>query len=478
MKHVHCVAAFMSVALLSGCGSSRINAGQLDYDNGVAYKHGSTEPFTGIVHFDEPPTVAEEVVQTLHDPAPLYANMLRVPMDNCDVAFKNGVMEGHVACFQHDGGKALSFDLHHARLDGEAVEYHPDSSKALDFHWSDGALQGDQAVYSRDGRYAVHQWHVDNGHKRGKEVRRYGDGDDLSEGTWSDEGKFSGTLFTSGDSAVSTFKDGVKEGDFKQLDTKDPNLKQVAVEGSYSNGQKDGVWTFHGKEAMGHAEHQFSSTTYSPGLLRLMAIPQGDSATVTWKDGALSGPVKILDKNQHVLLAFSMVNGEVTAPIVRTDPASGKSFTLSDDAAIRAMNAADVRGSSMPNPSCLGPMLRQQTPGGVTYVFNYYCNAGYTRTHLSDLQSAAINHLLDPVKFPDSPSDASLSKAEADAQAAPAPSQGNPLQTPSPITGLDSCVDDWLRSAYKGGDVIATQDQIDEWKQSCDQGKHPSNQGG
>ena len=39
-------------------------------------------------------------------------------------------------------------------------------------------------------------------------------------------------------------------------------------------------------------------------------------------------------------------------------------------------------------------------------------------------------------------------------------------------------MDDWLRSSYKGGDVIATQGQIDEWKQSCDQGKHPSNQGG
>lgn len=474
MKYVHCVAAFMTVALLSACGSSRIDSGQLDYDNGVAYKHGSTEPFTGIVHFDEPPTAAEEVVQTLRDPTPLYANMIRVPMDNCDVAFKNGAMEGHVACFQRNGGKALSFDLHHDRLNGESVEYHPDSSKALDFHWSDGALQGDQAVYSADGRYVVHEWNVDNGHKRGKEVRRYSNGDDLAEGSWSDEGKFTGTMFVPDDSAIYTFKSGVKEGDFKQLDTKDPNLKRVAVEGSYSNGQKDGVWTFYGKEAIGHAENQFASTTHSPGLPRLMAIPRGDRATVTWKDGVLSGPVKIFDKDQHVLLAFPMANGEVTAPIVRTDLVSGKSFTLSGDAPIRAMNAPDVRGSSMPDSSCLGPMLRQQTPVGVTYVFNYYCNVGYTRSHLSELRSATINHILDPLKFPDEPSDASLSKAEADAQATSTPAHGNPLQTASPVTGLDFCVDDWLRASYKGGDVIATPDQIDEWKQSCDRGKHPS----
>ncbi|EIL97353.1 hypothetical protein [Rhodanobacter sp. 115] len=319
---------------------------------------------------------------------------------------------------------------------------------------------------------------MDNGHKRGKEVRRYSNGDELAEGTWSDEGKFTGTLFVPDDAAIYTFKDGVKDGDFKQLDTQDPSLKRVAVEGSYRNGQKDGMWTFHGKEAMGHAGHQFASTPHSPGLIDLMAVPQGDSATVTWKDGVLSGPVKILDKDQHVLLAFAMANGEVMAPIVRTDPASGQSFTLSGDAAIRVINAADVRGSSMPDPSCLGPMLRQQTPGGVTYVFNDYCNVSYSRIHLSDLRSATIHHLLDPVKFPDAPSDEVLSRAEVDAQAASTPGHANPLQTPPPVTGLNFCVDDWLRSSYKGGDVIATPDQIDAWKQACDQGKHPSNQGG
>ena len=480
MKPVRCIAAILAAAWLSGCGASRIDAGQLDYDNGIAYKHGSTEPFTGTVHFDEPPTVAEEVVQTLHDPAPLYANILRVPMDNCDAAFRKGVIEGHVVCFQRNGGKALSFDIHRGRLDGEAMEYHPDGSKAFDFHWSDGAQQGDQAVYSPDGRYVVHAWTVDNGRKRGKEVRRYSNGDTLAEGTWSNEGRFNGTLFVPDDAAVYTFKDGVKDGDFKQFDTQDPTLKRVAVEGRYRNGQKDGVWTFHGREVMGHVEDQFASTPHSPGLIDLMAVPQGDSATVTWKDGVLSGPVKILDKDQHVLLAFSMANGAITAPIVRTDPAFGRSFTLSGDAVMHVINAADVRGSSMADSgsSCLGPMLRQKGPGGLMYVFNYYCNVGYSRTHLSDLRSATINHLLDPVKFPDAPSDAALSKAEADAQAASSLAHANPAQTPAPVTGLDSCVDDWLRSSYKGGDVIATQDQIDAWKQACDQGKYPSNQGG
>ena len=420
MKHLHCAAALMTAVLLSGCGSSRINAGQLDYDNGVAYKHGSTEPFTGIVHFDEPPTVAEEVVQTLHDPAPLYANMLRVPMDNCDVAFKNGTIEGHVACFQRNGGKALSFDVHGGRLDGEAMEYHADGSKAFDFHWSDGALQGDQAVYSSDGRYVVHAWTVDSGHKRGKEVRRYSDGDDLAEGTWSDEGKFTGTMFVPDDASVYTFKDGVKDGDFKQLDTQDPSLKRVAVEGSYGNGQREGAWTYHGKEAMNHAEKQFDLTTRGTGLSQLMAIPQGDTATVTWKDGALSGPVKIYDKDQHVLLAFTVADGEIAAPIVRTDPESGKTFTITDATILAALNyhsdgenpylAAIGSGTSGPH----GQAAEQQAMDAIA-------QEEHART-------ARVAYVLDPVHNPD-PTKTAATQAPTSSQppsASPAPSASSP----------------------------------------------------
>lgn len=407
MKHVHCVAAFMIVALLSGCGSSRIEEGQLDYDNGTAYQHGSNTPFTGIVHFDESPIVADQVVRTLHDPAPLYANMIRVPIDNCDVAFKSGTIEGHVACIQRNGDKALSFDIHHGRLDGAAMEYHPGGSKAFDFHWSDGALQGDQTVYSPDGRYVVHEWHVDNGHKRGKEVRRYSNGDDLAEGTWSDEGKFNGTMFVPDDSAVYTFKDGVKEGDFRQLDTEDPSLKRVAVEGSYSHGQRDGVWTYHGKEAMGHAGNQLSSVIRGTGFPQLMAIPMGDTATVTWKDGALSGPVKIYDKDQHVLLAFTMANGEVAAPIVRTDPESGKTFTITDATILAALNYQ----SNGENPYLAAMSSTTSGPRGVAAEQQ----AMDAVKQKENARTARIAYVLDPVHNPD--------PTKAPAVQAPAPSQ-------------------------------------------------------
>jgi antitoxin component YwqK of YwqJK toxin-antitoxin module len=386
MKYVHYVAAFMTVALLSGCGSSRIDSGQLDYDNGTAYQHGSNKPFTGIVHFDGNPNVAEQVVLTLHDPAPLYSNMSRVPMDACDVAFKNGVMDGHVVCLQRNGNKTLSFDLHRGRLDGEAVEYNPTGGKAFDFNWSDGALQGDQAVYSRDGRYVVHQWHVDNGHKRGTEVRRYSDGDDLAEGTWSDDGKFSGTMFTPGDSAITTFKDGVKEGDFKQLDTKDPSLKQVAVDGIYSDGQRDGTWTYHGQVP----RDEFILASRSQGFPQLLGMAQEDSTTVTWKHGTLSGPVKIYDKDRHVLLTFTIADGQIAAPIVRTDPESGETFTITDPTILAALNYA----SNGENPYLLATMGSGTSgPGGQAAVQQ----AIDAVTQERNARTARIEYVLDPV---------------------------------------------------------------------------------
>ena len=413
MKHLHCAAALMAAALLSGCGSSRIDAGQLDYDNGVAYKHGSTEPFTGIVHFDERPDVAVQVELLLRDPAPLYTNQNIASVDSCDVTFKNGIMEGHVACLQRDGGKALSFDLHRGHLDGEAIEYNRDGSKAFDFNWSDGALRGDQAVYSSDGRHVVHAWTVDNGHKRGKEVRRYSNGDELAEGTWSDEGKFTGTMFMPNDSTIYTFKDGIKEGSFKQLDTKDPSLKRVALEGSYSDGQRDGTWTYHGRVP----RDEFVSDSRSTGLPQLLAVAQEDSATVTWKQGALSGPVKIYDKDQHVLLAFTVADGEIAAPIVRTDPESGKTFTITDTTILAALNYH----SNGENPYLAA--MASTTSGPRGQAAEQQAMAAVTQER--DARTARIAYVLDPVHNPD--------PTKVVGTQAPTPSQP-PSASPAPST--------------------------------------------
>lgn len=479
MKYQKSLIALVFIAMLGGC-TSKIESGQIDYDNGIAYKHGSNEPFTGKVHFsdDDAPSFSGRIQRALN-PEGLYVGTLSQLTYSCVASFKNGIPEGKVECVYDNGDKAISIELHDGRLNGEGIQYNSKGDAIFITHWKDGTHDGEQKMYSLDGDNVVHEWSTSEGRKLGKEYWGSDGGNDIAEGKWGDDGKFTGTMLLSGKYdaypmlVVYTLKDGVKDGPFKQLDLNDPSRKKTIVNGVYDNGKKTGEWTYHGHDAVSNMGGEDAVP-----LGRWTDIPLADSTQLFRKDDKISGLVKILDKDGDTLLSFNYEDGKVLPPVMRFDPVSGKRFTLSDDVTIRAMNAANVRSSSMSNQPCLGPMLRQQTPGGVTYVFNYYCSVDYTRTQLSDIRVARGNHILDPVKFPDSPSDASMSKAEADAQAASTPSHGNALQTPSPITGLNFCVDDWLRSSYKGGDVIATQDQIDEWKQSCDQGKHPSNQGG
>jgi antitoxin component YwqK of YwqJK toxin-antitoxin module len=294
MSYQKPMAMLVVMAMLSGC-TSRIEYGQLDYDNGVAYKHGSNDPFTGMVHFgaDDPsPFITSSLILlTRNELIPQNPNTSPAVQMNysCEVSFKNGVPEGGVQCDYGNGKKGFSFALHDGRLSGEGVVRNMNGDTIFVTHWKDGAYDGEQKMYSLDGSHVVHEWSVEDGHKRGKEYWAYNNGDDLAEGKWGDDGQFTGTMFVPDDRAVYTLKDGVKDGDFKQLDFEDQNLKRVAVEGNYGNGQREGAWTFHGREAMNHAE-QFEFSSREPGLSTLMGVPQGDTAMVTWKDGVTSSP--------------------------------------------------------------------------------------------------------------------------------------------------------------------------------------------
>lgn len=392
MKQLTILAVLISMTALSGC-ASKIESSQLDYDNGIAYKHDSTTPFTGIAHFDGKPEVVAQVERLLRDPAPLYSNGNVAWTDHCDIHFTNGVIEGHVACFQRNGDQALSFDIHSGRIDGEAIEYNRDGSKAFDFHWRDGALEGDQTVYAHEGNYAVHSWHVEGGHKRGKEIRRYSDGDDLAEGTWGEDGQFTGILLMPADFKLYTLKDGVKDGPFKTLDTDDPSLKRIAVEGSYRNDQVDGTWTYHGRVAMGAARNQLIAARPSEGFRRLTDIREGETVMVTWKEGTPSGPFTIDDKDHHILLAFNVDDGEITAPIKRFDPSSGKTWAIADASIFAALNQVsngDHPALRAMNSVPLGPhngAAIQQAMDAVTQE--------------RSAQRARIEFVLDPIHHPD-----------------------------------------------------------------------------
>jgi antitoxin component YwqK of YwqJK toxin-antitoxin module len=494
MKQLTILVVLIFIAAVSGC-TSTIESGQLDYDNGVAYKHGDTDPFTGKVHFavSDNPQFVSNIENALNPDHHAYE---AVGWDySCLIAFKNGTPEGDTRCTYANGNVASSFILHHGLLDGEAIRYNEKGDKVYVTHWDKGVNDGEQKVYSADGRYVIHEWTAEEGHKRGKEVRHYADGDDLAEGKWDDDGKFTGTMYVPDEWAIYTLKDGVKDGGFKELDRNDPSLKLVSVEGSYSNGQMDGTWTYHGQIAIGSVSNGVTT------LDRLIRLSEGDEVELTWKGGELSGPIKVYDKDKHALLSFSVAGGKILPPVERFDPESNKKVVFTDGATISALNYNPMDSSSNPDLAREAAGMSQRDS-----MYQQVHQALDVQRQLQAINRARVDYVLDPVHNPDpatiqrpsqpvttgqspsmvgaapqaqpappasvSSSQAAVWQAQAAAQAAAVPA--SPVSATSGAdTGLSPCVSAWIAAfrKEKGEDVIVTKDQLDEWAQWCSQGK-------
>ncbi len=504
MKHLKACAALSVVAALAGC-TSRIPSGQLDFDNGVAYKHGSNTPYSGIADFDTMPDFAGDISFDTNLDEHNYLNIGAI--DHCAVSFKDGAVEGNTTCYHRDGKKALFFTLHHGRLDGKAIRYNRDGDTIFDTLWRDGALAGKQRIYSPDGKYLIHVWTVRDGHKRGEEVRQTDTGDDLADGTWSDEGKFTGTLLYTKLNTVFTLKDGVKDGVFRAFT--DLGDDKVLVEGNYEKGLPSGKWTFYGQNAFStymKSNLNVGDPGYNGASHALTNLDAIRTLEVHWEAGHLEGRVRGYDQDKNQILAYDMKDGQITAPVERDDPSSGKKFVITNPAIIAALNytrpASEAnqwgsplydQGYMLRHPREKASLLRQQE----------------AKQQAETLRNQEIAYVLDPVHNPlpapapepapstgEPPTDSTA--AAPPAPSAPMPSEDSarlsgmaqqvpassapavPATTPSPMAAPDAtseaCVTSWVTAYRKevGQDVIVTQDQLNEWQQWCQQGKHPS----
>lgn len=330
------VAAFLgftaiSTALLVGCGHSNVSSRQLDYDNGLAYLHGQTEPFSGTAHYDSVPGYIQRALMdmSLHSPgfnSTIYAQ-------ECDVAFEKGKEEGDVRCMTREGQKALTLAIHHDRFDGEAVAYNKDGDKLSITHWKDGTREGDQTFYSADGKYVVHSYTVEDGHKRGKEVWRAQNGDDLSEGSWGSDGKFDGSILENPSFdqyyVITTYDDGIKDGPYYWIFLL--NSRTPTVEGRYKDGKKVGTWTYHASVSP-YPMAAFDNTMMGSPLSRAfheLTSPDGAvTKTLTYDNDILSGPVTVSDKDDNVLTSFSVEDAKIKGPSSDSIQRPGKRFRM------------------------------------------------------------------------------------------------------------------------------------------------------
>ncbi|WP_369927615.1 toxin-antitoxin system YwqK family antitoxin [Xanthomonas sp. NCPPB 2632] len=487
--------AFVTTALLAACGHSTVPSQQLDYNNGLAYLHGETDPFKGVAHYEPAPDFISRSLMGLAMHSPGFNSTIYA--DACDVAFEKGVEEGDVRCASRDGVKALTLTIHHNRLDGEAIAYNKNGDKLSETNWKDGSMDGSQTFYSADGKYVTHSFKLENGHRRGKELWRAQNGDELAEGSWGSDGKFNGSgLATPNFDSyyeITTYDDNEKDGPY--FWNYGFGSKHVILEGQYKDGQKDGEWKYHGEPSTIPFVAFNDVLPGAPGRKMMALTSLNDSAakTVTFDKGHLSGPVTVLDKDDHVLLSFVVENDAIKGPIKRLDPASARKETYEDSAVIAAVNwqvPEDLQQLRIDAAAVRGPNTPRTPDPRIAEI-----------EKAQDWQSEvnrAIAEVRQPVKPAASPDAATLPVEAAPAPAAP-PEAKAPATPPAPLAvaappkaeatdaasfadapavadtdpATGACVDGWVTAFHKeqGADAPIAADQLQEWQEWCKAGK-------
>src|SRR6185312_14654604 len=97
---------------LAACGKEVVDSRQIDVSDGLAYKHGLTDPYTGIVSFkgfDAMP----EAIRTYWITKEKFgfegwAQVALSAQVDCDVSYAKGLMSGPIKCTNQSGDTLLT----------------------------------------------------------------------------------------------------------------------------------------------------------------------------------------------------------------------------------------------------------------------------------------------------------------------------------------------------------------------------------
>lgn len=158
MYSVAAIAAAISIPL-AACGGERVDARQLDWNNGIAYKHGTTDPFTGIVEWKTSlPDAIDSYWNNNSEPGVVKPTAEMV-LGGCTTAFSNGVLDGQATCVGPNGNELLDVSFKNEVPNGDSKIYDPKSGKLYqEVHWKSGQLDGEQEIFGADGSHLVKHW--------------------------------------------------------------------------------------------------------------------------------------------------------------------------------------------------------------------------------------------------------------------------------------------------------------------------------
>ncbi|OOG65636.1 hypothetical protein B0E46_04690 [Rhodanobacter sp. B04] len=360
--------------LLAACGKEVVDSRQIDVNDGLAYKHGLDDPYTGIVSFkgfDSMPEAIKNYWITNENFG--LQGWLQVAVSaqvDCDVSYTKGLANGPVKCTNPSGDTLLTAAIADERFDGSSTIRNPLTGKLFaELNWKAGNRDGKQLYYAADGETVIEEVHYASGQKDGREIERSTSGDVLTDGIWGQGKPVSGKIRTKTDrdlTAVATFVDGTLDGPATIYGYKD----QPPAVGSFKKGMRDGPWTDNQASSGGwrgdiyQNNQAFNSVFGTEGSLTEKEIVNGfDQCKVfksNWANGALQGPLECTAGNGTVVLSMTMDGSKIVGSFLYHDVITGTTTHLmQSDGKLVPADQVDTPATSPANNVAAGATTTQ-----------------------------------------------------------------------------------------------------------------------
>jgi antitoxin component YwqK of YwqJK toxin-antitoxin module len=316
--------AILSCAVIAGC-SQTIDSRQIDWNHGLVYKHGSTDPFTGTVAWkDEVPNDLIEIWGKQFE----YAS--RNLLASCEVHYTKGLIDGPTSCANAGGNTIMSVGFKDEKLDGAASFKNTQTGARKEIHFASGRYDGSVKTFGKDDKPVDDsEWAagVMDGHQRKWNAQ----GELVVDVMIKGDQILSGTVKT--DHVEANYKDGQFDGPAAfyvlQMQANGQAGRALIGKGNYEKGQRVGEWTDASDDVAGveniEKDRQRPTTIVEQfkdqfGEALNQAIGQRalrhiDHSTSNWVAGQLEGPVKVYDAKNTPLLNFTVKNGKVEGPV-------------------------------------------------------------------------------------------------------------------------------------------------------------------
>lgn len=247
----------LAAIVLTGC-TAEIDNAEVMNRNGLIYKYGDTDPFTGRV---------------VNLPAGLPGISAL-----CNTEVEKGRYSGKSECF-YNAQKVYEVEYAAGKKNGtETVLDAKSGSKVSVRNWKDGRQDGVTEEYQNG--VLTHQQAFKNGSPDGKETRWTADGSKvITDLTWSGGKKISG--FETDSNEKLNYTNGQLHGLQTKYDYIVGSLKQfVAAEENYTDGKLDGVQKhykniLHTDIVQQQSEINYENGTAVSGWFRQFSIPDG-----------------------------------------------------------------------------------------------------------------------------------------------------------------------------------------------------------